>query len=115
VDVKPDSRPPVLLALVLAAVLVTVLAYGLLPFRAAGAIRCSALLRGSDPRERATTGYLVGQEGRACHNKGSSRLFIGAVAAVVLLVVGVGAVLMPESEMERVMIGGEEELPHYGP
>ncbi len=102
-----------LLALVLVAVCSASLAYGLLPFRAAGGIGCAALLRGSEPEQRAVTGFLVGQEQRSCRNKGDSRLFIGAITAVVLLAVGVGAVLLPESQMERVLFG-EEALPDYG-
>ncbi|MDP9071007.1 MAG: hypothetical protein M3N68_06940 [Actinomycetota bacterium] len=107
-----SQRGP-LLALVLAAVVSAGLAYGLLPFRAAGAIDCTAVLRGSDPEQRATTGFIAGQEERACRNKGSSRLFIGAITTLVLLAVGLGAVLLPESQMERVLFG-EEQLPDYG-
>ena len=106
-------RPGAVLALVLVALLSASLAYGLLPFRAAGAIRCSAVLRGSQPEQRATTGYLAGQERRSCRNKGNSRLFVGVVTALVLLVVGLGAVLLPESQMERVLFG-QEDLPDYG-
>ena len=110
-----EPRRPVLLGLVVVSVVVAALAYGLLPFRAAGALPCSAVLRGADPEERATTGFLVGVENRACDSKAGSRIVLGAIAAVVLLVVGVGAVLMPESGMERVLVGREEELPDYGP
>ncbi len=101
------------MALVLAAALLVGLSYGLLPFRAAGAIDCSAVLRGSDPEQQAETGFIAGQEERACRNKGSSRLFIGAIATLVLAVVGLGAVVLPESQMEQVLFG-EEELPSYG-
>lgn len=42
-----------------------------------------------------------------------SRLIIAAVATVVLLIVGFGAVLLPESQMERVF-SGHGALPGYG-
>lgn len=95
------------------AVLSASAAYGLLPFRAAGGLRCSAVLRGGEPEERTAGGYLAGQEERACANEADSRLVIAAVTTVVLLIVGAGAVLLPESQMERIF-SGHEELPDYG-
>ncbi len=112
---RDEARSEPLLPLVLAAVLLVMLAYGLLPFRAAGALRCSAPLRGGDPEQTVTTGFLVGQEGRVCRNEANSRLIVGGIATVVLLVVGVAAVVLPESQMERVLFGDDEELPDYGP
>ena len=106
------SRPGAVLGLVLVALVSASVAYGLVPFRAAGGIRCSAVLRGSAPQERTTTGFLAGQERRSCRNKGNSRLSIGVITGLVLLVVGSGAVLLPESQMERVLFG-EGELPDY--
>ena len=104
-----------LLPLVVASALLTVLAYALLPFRAAGALECSSALQGSKPERDVTVGLLVGREAAVCKDRGNSRLIIAGITGVVLLVVGVGAVVFPESQMERALFGTEDELPDYGP
>ncbi|MDP9071564.1 MAG: hypothetical protein M3N68_09860 [Actinomycetota bacterium] len=104
-----------LLPLVVASALLTVLAFALLPFRAAGALECGPALRGSKPERDVTVGLLVGRERPVCQARGNSRLIAAGLAGVVLLVVGVGAVLLPESEMERAVFGEEGDLPDYGP
>ena len=102
-------------ALVAAAALLAALGWMLLPFKAAGGVDCKAALFGSAPKERVTTGYLVGQEKGACQNRGNSRIVVSAIAGLVFLAVGVAAVLLPESQMERVLFGTGEDLPDYGP
>lgn len=102
-------------ALVATAAVLAALAWMLLPFEGAGGLDCKAALFGSEPKERATTGYLVGQEEGVCQNRGNSRIVMSSIAGVVFLAVGVAAVLLPESQMERVLFGGGEELPDYGP
>jgi hypothetical protein len=99
---------------VVGAVVLASLAYGFLPFEAAGGLDCGAPLRGSSPKERVTTGFLVGREKPTCDDKGKSRLIITGIAAVILLAIGTSAVLLPESQMERAMFS-EDELPDYGP
>lgn len=101
-------------AVVVAAVLVASLAYALLPFEAAGGLDCGGPLRGSSPKETVTTGFLVGREKPACDDEGRSRLIITGIAAVIFLAIGMSAVLLPESQMEKAMFG-EDELPDYGP
>lgn len=101
-----DTRKSV--ALVIAITVIGVLGFVLLPFKAAGGLRCEAPLRGGDPKERATQGYLVGREEVACANKNGSRLAIAGVMGLVYLVVGTAAVVLPESNIERVVFGGED-------
>lgn len=102
-------------ALVVVSALLAVLGYALLPFRAAGALECGAALRGSEPERFVTVGLLVGRERRVCKAEGNSRLIAAGIAAVVLLGVGLAAVLLPESEMEKAFLGEEGDLPDYGP
>ncbi len=102
-------------ALVAAAAVLATLGWMLLPFDAAGSLDCEAALLGSKPEERRTTGYLVGQEKSACQNRGNSRLIVSGIAGALFAVVGVAAVLLPESQMERVLYGRGDELPDYGP
>ena len=102
-------------ALVAAATVLAALGWMVLPFKAAGGLECKAALFGSAPKERGTTGYLVGQEKDVCRNRGNSRIVVSTIAGLVFLAVGVAAVLLPESQMERVLFGGGDELPDYGP
>ncbi len=102
-------------ALVAAAAILATLGWMVLPFKAAGGLDCKAALFGSTPKERGTTGYLVGQEEEVCSNRGNSRIVVSSIAGLVFLAVGVAAILLPESQMERVLYGGGDELPDYGP
>lgn len=103
-----DRSQVVRLALVVAITFIGMLGVGLLPMHAAGGLRCEAPLRGADPKERATEGYLVNQESQACDAKSRSRLTVVGIAGVLYLVVGLGSVLLPESGLERVVFGGED-------
>lgn len=109
------NAPGRLLPLVILSAVLAVLAFGLLPFRAAGALECGPALRGAEPKRDVTVGLLVGREASVCQDRGNSRLIIAGVTGFVLLVVGVGAVLLPESQMERALFGTEDDLPAYGP
>lgn len=109
------SNPGRVAALVAVSAVLAVVGYGLLPFRAAGALECGPALKGSEARRHVTVGLLVGREGEVCRSRGNSRLIVGGVTGIVLLVVGVAAVLLPESEMERALLGEEGDLPDYGP
>lgn len=96
------------LILVVAITFLGVIGYGLLRFDAAGGLDCDAPLRGADPREQFTEGFLVGREDKACSDKSTSRLTVGGIVGLLYLTVGIGAVLMPESGIERVIFGGED-------
>lgn len=104
---KSDSTT-LRVVLVVAVALVGMLSYGLMPFEAAGGLDCEAALRGADPKERATEGFLVNREDQACSTKKNSRLTVMGIVGVLYLIVGLGAVLMPESGIERVVFGRED-------
>ena len=94
--------------LVIAITVIGVMAYGLLRFDAAGGLDCDAPLRGADPREKATEGFLVNREEKACDSAGKSRLTVAGIVGLLFLVMGIGAVVMPESGIEKVVFGGED-------
>lgn len=96
------------MALVVAIGLIVTIAFGLLPVRAAGRLRCDAPLRGAAPKEKATEGYLVNREEKACSDKSGSRLTIVAIAGVLYISFGIAAVVLPESNFERIAFGGED-------
>ncbi|HET7488716.1 MAG TPA: hypothetical protein VFJ85_12365 [Acidimicrobiales bacterium] len=100
-----DKAVSVLLVVVISVLLV--LGWGLLPTRAAGHLKCEGPIRGSDPLEFAKEGYLVHREAAACSSKGGSRMTIILIVGAVFLVLGVSAVLLPESNFERMAFGGE--------
>ena len=95
-------------ALAIAIGLIGMLGVGLLPLKAAGALKCDAPLRGADPKERATEGYLVNREDKACSDKSKSRLTIIGIVGVLYITFGVSAVVLPESNIERIAFGGED-------
>jgi len=94
--------------LVVAIGIIGTLAFGLLPVRAAGRLRCDAPLRGADPKEVATEGYLVHREAPACSDKSRSRLTIIGIVGVLYISFGIAAVVLPESNFERIAFGGED-------
>lgn len=98
------------LALVLVAAITVMgfVGYGLLDYDAAGGLNCQAPLRGADPLERATEGFLVNREAQACDDASGSRLTVGGIVALLYLIIGTGAVLLPESGIERVVFGRED-------
>ena len=95
-------------ALAVAIGLIGALGFGLLPVRAAGRLRCDAPLRGAAPKEKATEGYLVNREEQACSDKSGSRLTIVFLGGVLYVAFGIAAVVLPESNIERVAFGGED-------
>ena len=100
--------------LVVAVAIIGTLSYGLLPFEAAGGLDCDASLRGADPKETATEGFLVNREEQACSDRSGSRITVMGIVALLYMMVGVGAVVLPESGIERVVFGGvdpEEVFP----
>lgn len=106
------SRRPstgTLLGLVFLVVALGVLGYALMPFESAGGIECRAALLGSESKSKAERGYVVGREDEACGREGSGRLVTAGIAAVLGLTVGVGAVLVPEGQLERTLFGDEDE------
>lgn len=98
----------VAVALAVAIGILGMLGFGLLPVRAAGDLRCEAPLRGADPKEKATEGYLVNREDKACSDKAGSRLTIIGIVGVLYITFGVSAVVLPESNIERIAFGGED-------
>jgi hypothetical protein len=105
--VTPQDRvKAVVLAVVIG--LIGMLSFALLPLKAAGDLKCEAPLKGADPKERATEGYLVNREDSACSAKSKSRLTIVGIVGVLYIAFGVSAVVLPESNIERVAFGGED-------
>lgn len=96
------------LVLVVAIAIIGVIGYGLLDYEAAGGLDCGPPLRGSKPQEKATEGFLVNRENQACDAKSKSRLTVAGIVALLYLTVGIGAVVLPESGIERVVFGGED-------
>lgn len=96
------------LLLVVAVAVIGVIGYGLLDYEAAGGLDCEAPLRGAEPQERATEGFLVNREAKACDDKSKSRLTVAGIVGVLYLTVGIGAVVLPESGIERVVFGRED-------
>jgi len=105
--VTPKDRG-IAVALAVAIGLIGMLGFALLPVKAAGGLPCKAPLKGAEPKERATEGYLVGREEKACDSKGKSRLTIVGIVGVVYIAFAVSAVVLPESNIERVAFGGED-------
>lgn len=101
-----DKAVAVLLVVVIA--VIGMVGWALLPTKAAGGLKCKGPLRGSDPLEHFTEGYLVHKEADACSNKAGSRVAILLLVGGVWLVLGVSAVLLPESNFERMAFGGED-------
>lgn len=94
--------------LVVAIGIIAMLAFGLLPVRAAGRLKCDAPLRGADPKEMATEGYLVNREEKACSDKSKSRITIIGIVGVLYMSLGIAAIVLPESNFERIAFGGED-------
>ena len=84
------------------------LGFALLPLEAAGGLKCESPLKGSDPKERFTEGYLVNREDKACSDKSGSRITIIGIVGVIYIAFGVSAVVLPESNIERIAFGGED-------
>lgn len=96
------------LVLAVAIALLFTLGWGLKPFEAAGGLSCKGPLQGSSPKEKVTTGFVFGREESVCDRSGGSRLIVALLGGVVFAAVGVSAVLLPESRIERVVFGGED-------
>ncbi len=105
-DVGPNKQLMALLAV--AIVLLGVLAYAASPFKAAGGLECKGALLGSNPKERVTTGLLVGREKRLCRSRGNSRLIVSGLATVISLVLGLSAVLLPMGPLEEFFLRRDE-------
>ena len=104
-DTGPNKQVLAILAVVIA--LLGVLAYAASPFKAAGGLECNGALLGSKPEKRATTGLLVGREKSLCRAKGNSRLIVAGTAAVISLVLGLSAVLLPMGPLEAFFLRRE--------
>lgn len=84
------------------------LSFLLLPFEAAGGLDCEAALRGADPEERVTEGFLVNREEEACSDKSGSRFAVTGIVGLLWVVVGIGAATLPESFVEKVVFGRQD-------
>ena len=84
------------------------LGFLLLPLEAAGGLDCESPLKGAEPKERATEGFLVNREDQACSDKSGSRVTVAAIVGLIWVTVGIGAVVLPESFVEKVVFGGED-------
>ncbi|MGH9179157.1 MAG: hypothetical protein ACRD0N_11485 [Acidimicrobiales bacterium] len=102
-----DQAKAALLVVVIA--IMGVLGYGLLRFEAAGGLKCDAPLRGADPREEVTEGFLVNREEQACSDESGSRLTVAGIVGILYLIIGMGAIFMGESPVEKMLRGGDPE------
>ncbi len=85
-----------------------VLDLGLLPVNAAGTLHCDAPLRGATARPTRHTSILVVQNPQGfCNDAANSRWATVGVVALVFLVLGAGAVLLPADRFENVLLGRE--------
>ena len=105
-DVGPSKQLMAGLAVLI--VLLGVFGYALSPFRAAGNLKCGGALLGSKPKERVVTGLLVGREKTVCRARGNSRLIVAGVAAVISLILGLSAVLLPMGPLEEFFLRRDE-------
>ncbi|MDP8976410.1 MAG: hypothetical protein M3N28_08630 [Actinomycetota bacterium] len=105
-DAGPNKQVMALLAV--AIVLLGVFAYAASPFTAAGGLRCNGALVGSTPKEKVTTGLLVGREKPLCRAKGNSRLIVAGVATLISLILGLSAVLLPTGPLEDLFLRRDE-------
>lgn len=94
--------------LVVAIGVIGCLGFLLLPLEAAGGLDCESPLKGADPKERATEGFLVNREEKACSDKSGSRVTVAGIVGVLWVTVGIGAALLPESFVEKVVFRGED-------
>lgn len=101
-----DQAKAVVLVIIVG--IMSAIGFGLLPMRAAGGLKCEGALRGSEPKERFTEGYLVNREDEACDAKGKSRLTIVLLGSVLYVFLGIGAAVLPASNFERIAFGGED-------
>ncbi|MGH9157909.1 MAG: hypothetical protein ACRD1K_19210 [Acidimicrobiales bacterium] len=93
--------------------LMAAIGFMLLPFDAAGGVKCDSPLKGGEPKERVTEGFLVGREGAACSRRSGSRVATGAVGGTLYLLIGLAAVLAPQSRIERALFGDEDVTEVY--
>jgi hypothetical protein len=107
VDTLQAAPRRLLVILAVVVVLLGGLAYAASPFTAAGGLKCKGALLGSQPRNRVTTGILVGREKPVCRSEGNSRLFVAGIATVVALVIALGAVLLPVGPIEELFVRKE--------
>lgn len=96
------------LLLAIACGVIGTLGFALLPVEAAGGISCKSPLKGSEPTEKATQGFLVGREDVACSDKGGSRLTIVLIGGALITGLMVAAVALPQSNFERVAFNDED-------
>ncbi len=107
VDTVRAAPRRVLVVLVVVIVLLGGLAYAASPFTAAGGLKCNGALLGSQPRNRVTTGIIVGREKSVCRSEGNSRLFVAGIATLVALTIGLSAVLLPVGPIEELFVRKE--------
>jgi hypothetical protein len=84
------------------------LGFLLVPLEAAGGLDCESPLKGADPKEKATEGFLVNREAQACSDKSGSRVTVTVIVGLLWITVGIGAATLPESFVEKVVFGGED-------
>lgn len=100
-------------ALVVAIAVILAVGFMTLPFQAAGGIDCEAPLKGAEPKERAVGGFLMGREDEACERRSGSRVATGAISGTLYLLLGMAAVLAPQSRIERALFNDEDVAELY--
>jgi len=99
--------------LVIVISLMAALGFMMLPFTAAGGLECEAPLKGGEPKERATEGFLIGREDAACSRRSGSRVATGAISGGLFLLMGMASVLAPQSRIERALFNDEDVTELY--
>lgn len=103
----PGRRAAVGIFLVLVVSGVLFVAWGLIPFHAAGGLPCKALLRGATPTARVLSGPRVGREPQLCRAAAGSRWLIGAIAWFGITAVGIAAVVLPHGSWDQLLFWQE--------
>jgi hypothetical protein len=90
-----DETTRVVVPIVAAVLALAALGYALMPFTAAGDVRCRGGFTGAVPTAPADTGFVRGREPQACQAGGRSRAATAGIVAFVALIGAASAVLIP--------------------
>ncbi len=90
-----EEATKVVVPIVAAVVALAALGYALMPFTAAGGVKCRGGFSGARPTAEAETGFVRGREERVCEAGGRSRSATAGIVALVALIGGASAVVIP--------------------
>lgn len=96
-----DETTRVVVPIAAAVIALAALGYALMPFTAAGDVRCRGGISGATPTQPAETGFVRGREPKACKDGGRSRgVTAGFVALIALIGAASAVAIPPESERD---------------